>query len=119
MVASTWTALTEGLDDRDLAKLAAVRDFCRALPDVDERIHSSEIAFARRRVFASAYIKSHYLELGIELPREVKRPRPRTTFATTKRVTMHRYSLRHLDGFDDAIKELIREAWETVGPGFR
>lgn len=119
MAASTWTALTRGLNDEDLAKLTAFRDFCRSLPEVDERIHTSELAFARTRVFASGYIKSHYLEVGIELVREVKRPKPRTAFATSKRVTMHRYSLRHLDDFDGAIRKLVREAWETVGPGFR
>jgi len=119
VVASTWEKLTAGLDDADLAKLTAFRDACRALGDVDERVHSSEIAFARKRVFASAYIKSHYLELGVELAREVTDPRPRTSFPTTKRFTMHRYSLRELDDFTPAIRALLREAYDTVGPGSR
>lgn len=116
---STWEQLTADLDPDDLAKLTAFRDCCRALPDVEERVHTAEIAYARERVFASAYIKSHYLELGIELTREVTEPRPRTAFATSKTVTMHRYSLRHLDQFDDRIRALIAEAADTVGPGFR
>lgn len=119
MADSTWEKLSAGLDDADLAKLTAFRDFCRSLPDVEERIHTSEIAFARKRVFASAYIKSHYLELGIELLRTVSDLPPRTSFATSKKVTMHRYSLRELEGFDDAIRALITEAAETVGPGMR
>ncbi len=119
MVASTWNELASHLDQEDLAKLTAFRDYCRGLPDVEERIHSAEIAYARKRAFTSAYIKSHYLELGIELLRPVTDPKPRTSFATSKQVTMHRYSLRRLEQFDDAIRALIREAAETVGPGTR
>lgn len=119
MVASTWEQLTAGLDEEDLGKLTAFRAFCRTLPEVEERVHSSEIAFARKRVFASAYIKSHYLELGIELLRVVDDPKPRAAFPTTKTVIMHRYSLRRLEQFDDAIRDLIREAADTVGPGAR
>lgn len=120
MAASTWARLTEKLDADDLAKLTAFRDYCRKLgSDVDERVTSSQISFARKRVFASAYIKSHYLELGVELTRVVTDPKPRTSFATTKRFTMHRYSLRELSGFDSAIKKLLREAYDTVGPGSR
>ena len=117
MATSTWSGLTADLDQEDLAKLTAFRDYCRSLPDVEERVHSAEIAYARKRAFASAYIKSHYLEVGIELLRAVVDPPPRTSFATSKRVTMHRYSLRHLDQFNDGIRALIREAGETVGPG--
>lgn len=119
MVASTWEQLTAGLDDDDLAKLTAFRDFCRGLDGVEERVTSSQIAFARRRNFASAYIKSHYLELGIELRREVTDPPPRASFPTSRSVLMHRYSLRQLEQFDARIRQLIHEAWETVGPGTR
>ena len=115
MASSTWSALTRGLDDADLAKLTAFRDFCRNLgPDVDERVHTSEIAFAVRRVFASAYIKSHYLEVGIDLPRVVSSPKPRATVATTKTRTLHRYSLRELSAFDAEIRGLIREAYDEA-----
>lgn len=120
MTASTWAALTKQLDADDLAKLTAFRDACRALgPDVEERVTSSQVAFARTRTFASAYIKSHYLEVGIELTHEVNRPAPRTAFATTTRFTMHRYSLRELADFTPAIRKLLAEAYETVGPGSR
>lgn len=119
MADGTWKDLTAGLDDDDLAKLTAFRDYCRSLgDDVDERVHSADVTYAVTRAFASAYIKSHYLEVGIELTREVRQPKPRTAFATTKRVWMHRYPLRELADFDDDIRALIREAFETVGPGF-
>lgn len=68
---------------------------------------------------ASAYIKSRYLELGVELTRQVTRPKPRATFATTKRFIMHRSSLRHLDDFTDAHRKLLRESFDTVDPGAR
>ena len=119
MVASTWEQLVRELSDEDQAKLAAYRDFCQGLPDVHERVSSSQVAFARSRTFTSAYIKSHYLELGIELLREADEPRPRTSFATSRQVIMHRYSLRHLEQFDESIQSLIREAAQTVGPGLR
>lgn len=119
MAASTWEQLTADLDDEDLAKLAAFRDFCRTIPDVEERVTSSQVAFARRRIFTSAYIKSRSLELGIELLRTVDEPPPRVAFPTTKTVVMHRYSLRRLEQFDDRIRGLILEAADTVGPGTR
>jgi hypothetical protein len=120
MAASTWEKLTAELDDDDLAKLTAFRDACRALgDDVEERVHVTEIAFARTRVFASAYIKSHYLEIGIELAREVTDPAPRASFASTKRFFLHRYSLRELAAFTSDIRALLAEAYETVGPGSR
>jgi hypothetical protein len=119
VAAGTWEALTKGLDEEDLAKLTSFRDFCSSLPDVQERVHSADVAFARVRTFASAYIKSHYLELGIELLREVRDPPPRTAFPTSKKVWMNRYSLRRLDQFDDRIRSLLYEAWQTVGPGTR
>lgn len=119
MTKADWGELTAGLNDEDLAKLMAFREFCRALPDVEERISTSQVGYSRTRGFTSAYVKSHYLEIGIELLREVSEPKPRTTIATSKRVTMHRYSLRHIAEFTDEIKSLIREAAHTVGPGTR
>jgi len=119
MVASTWDHLVRDLNDEDKAKLAAYRDFCRGLPDVQERVSSAQVAYAGTRIFTSAYIKSHYLELGIELLREVDDPRPRTSFPTSRNVFMHRYSLPQLEQFNGPIRALIREAAQTVGPGLR
>ena len=119
MVASTWDELVRELSDDDRAKLTTYRDFCRGLPDVEERVSSSQVAYAGARIFTSAYIKSHYLELGIELLREVAEPPPRSSFPTSRQVTMHRYSLRELEQFNEPIRALIREAAQTVGPGLR
>ena len=118
MVVAPWTELIVRLDDEDRAKLTAFRDFCRSLGSaehrVDERVHKTDIAFAVKRVFASAYVKSHYLEVGIELTRTVTTPKPRATVAATKTRTLLRYSLRELSQFDGAIKGLIREAYEEA-----
>ena len=94
MTRATWEELTEGLDHDDLAKLEAFRDRGLALDDVEMRVNRTDVSFARKRVFASAYVKSHWLEVGIELLRRAEHPKLRTAFPTTKKVTMHRLDLR-------------------------
>lgn len=116
---STWKELTAGFSDEDLALFSLYRDFARELPDSTEEVHSSQVQYRRERIFTSGYLKSHYLEIGVELLREASHLRLRTAFATSKRVTMHRITLRNPDEFDDGVRVLIEEAWETVGPGFR
>ena len=116
---TTWGALTEGLSEDDLALFTLYRDFARSLPDTEEQVHTSQVQYRRRRIFTSGYVKSHYLEIGLELLREAEHRRLRTAFATSKRVTMHRITLREPEQFDDALRDLITEAWETVGPGLR
>jgi len=118
LVRSTWAALTKGLSDDDLALLTAYRELVSSLDGVEERINSSDISFAVKRVFTSAYVKSHYLEVGIELTREAKHPQLRTSFATSKKVTMHRMTLTTLTQLK-TLRPFIVEARDTVGPGFR
>lgn len=76
MVAATWDQLVRELSDEDKAKLIAYRDFCRGLPAVQERVSSSQVSFAGTGIFTSAYIKSHYLELGICPVYAIRSPRP-------------------------------------------
>ena len=71
---STWKALTEGLSEDDLALFTLYRDFCHDLPEVEEQFHKTQVQYARTRIFTSAYIKSHYLEIGVELLREATHP---------------------------------------------
>jgi len=118
VVRSTWAALTKGLSPDDLALLTAYREAVLALGDVEERINSADISFAVKRVFTSGYVKSHYLEVGIELLREAKHPHVRTSFATSKKVTMHRLTLTTVAQIT-TLEALLREARDTVGPGFR
>lgn len=116
MVSSTWSALSEGLSPDDLTLLTAYRDFCRSLPDAREEVTSSALQYRRTRIFTSGYMKSHYLEVGVELLREASHPKLRTSFPTTKRITMHRLTLTTVAQLESAF-DLIREAHDTVGPG--
>ena len=118
MVRSTWAALTKGLSADDLALLTAYRETVLALGDVEERINSSDVSFAVKRIFTSGYVKSHYLEVGIELVREAEHAQLRTSFATSKKVTMHRLTLTSVAQVKTLVP-LLREARDTVGPGFR
>ena len=116
---STWEELTGDLSPDDLALFSVYRDFARGLPETREEVHTSQVQYKRTRIFTSGYVKSHYLEIGVELLHEASHPRLRTAFPTSNRVTMNRLTLREPEQFDDALRALIEEAWETVGPGFR
>jgi len=43
-----------------------------AAGECEERVHRTEVAWADRRVFASAFIVSGRLEVAIDLPRQVE-----------------------------------------------
>lgn len=116
---STWDDLTAPLSDDDLALFTLYWSFCRGLPDVEEQVHTSQVQYRRKRIFTSGYMKSHYLEIGLELRREASHPTLRTAFPTSKKAIMHRITLRAPEQFDDDLRALIEEARETVGPGLR
>jgi hypothetical protein len=118
-VESTWDELTASLGADDLAMFTLYRTFCRDLPDVEEQVHTSQVQYRVRRIFTSGYMKSHYLEIGLELLREASHPSLRTAFPTSKTVIMHRLTLRAPEQFDDDLRALIDEARTTVGPGLR
>ena len=116
---STWDELTASLSADDLALLTLYRGFCRELPGAVEQVHTSQVQYRRTRIFTSGYVKSHYLEVGLELLREASHPKLRTAFPTSKKVVMHRITLRERQQFDDDLRALLSEACETVGPGLR
>jgi len=116
MVRATWEELIADERPEHVVLLSAFRTHLRRIPEVEERVHRTEVAYARDRVFASAYVKSGWLEVAIDLLRTVEHPLLRMAFATTKKVTTHRFTLGSPDqlaGLDD----LFHEAAETVGPG--
>lgn len=119
MAITTWSEFTDGLGSDDLAFITHYRDFCRSLDDVTEEVHRSAVQYKRARIFTSAYVKSHYLEVQVDLLHVADHPALRASFASTKKVTTHRITLRQLDQWDDDLEDLIREAAETVGPGTR
>lgn len=110
---------TAGRNADAVALMHVFRDAVLALGEVEERVHASEIAWARRRVFAAAFIHGRKLEVAIDLLREVSHRTLREAFPTTRRVITHRFSLVVPADFDAGMKGWLREAWETVGPGTR
>ena len=118
MVRSTWEELTAPLSPEDLELLETYRAFCVALPGTEERVHKTEVQFAIERVYTSGFIKSHHLELAIDLLREVEGEHLRAAFHTTKAIITHRFTIDSLEEFE-TVKDAIREAYETVGPGLR
>ncbi|GAA1443243.1 DUF5655 domain-containing protein [Leifsonia poae] len=118
MVQATWDEFTAGFDERDLALIGAFRAAATALPDVTEHVHRTEVQYKVVRVFTSAYVKSHWLEVAVDLLREVEHPLLKQAFPTTKRVITHRFTLASPDQVSE-IAELMREARDTVGPGTR
>ncbi len=118
MVRATWEELIAGERPEHVVLLSAFRTHLRRIPHVEERVHRTEIAYARERVFASAFVKSGWLEVAIDLLRTVEHPLLRVAFATTKKVTTHRFTLGSPDRLAD-LDGLFREAAETVGPGTR
>ena len=118
MVRSTWQELTADLSPEDLELFEAYRAFCLALPDTEERVHKTEVQFAITRVYTSGSLKSHHLELAIDLLREIDGEHLRAAFHTTKAVITHRFTIDSLEEFE-TVKDAIREACETVGPGLR
>jgi hypothetical protein len=118
MVRATWEELIADERPEHVALLTAFRTHVRRIPDVEERVHRTEVAYARHRVFASAYAKSGWLEVAIHLLRTVDHPLLRMAFATTKKVTTHRFTLGSPDQVA-SLDDLLREAAETVGPGTR
>ena len=116
MVRSTWAALTADLPPADLALFEAYRTACAALPDTEERVHTTEVQYAVKRIFTAGYLKSHWLEVSIDLLREAEHPLLRAVFPTTKRVFTHRLTLGEPSQVD-SIMDLVREAHDQVGPG--
>ncbi len=84
-------------------------------PDVDERVRRSDVAWARDRVFAAAFVYSTRLEVAIDLQRRIHHPQLREAFPTTDTVTTHRLSIISPDQLDDHIATLLAEAYKTAG----
>ena len=118
MVRSTWAELTADLNESDLTLFGAYRAMCRALPGVEERVHRTEVQYALERVFTSGYMKSHHLELAIDLLREADGEHLRMAFHTSKKVITHRFTIDSLEELE-TVTDLIREARDDVGPGTR
>lgn len=65
MAITTWSDFTGGLEADDLAFITHYRDFCRSLDEATEEVHRSAVQYKQARIFTSAYVKSHYLEVQV------------------------------------------------------
>ena len=110
------------LQGRDPAAVALFRRFQKLVErcGISEPAPSRTIVYWRRkRIFAGAYIERRRLELNIDLLREAQHPCVVAAFHTTKRVVTHRLRITELDQLDDSVADLVKEAYEEVGPGTR
>lgn len=119
MVLAAWDEFASEMNTRDIALVEAFRALALAHPNVEERIHRTELQYVRNRIFAASFIAHHRLELAIDLLREVEHPRLRSSFPTTKTVFTHRMSIEQISDLDASIVNMLTEAYETVGPGVR
>jgi hypothetical protein len=117
MARSSWAELTADLTEADVALLSAYRERALALgDDVEERVHRTEIVYARLRYFTTGFIKGHRLEIAIDLLRPAPLPRLRQAFPSTQRVLTHRVWVDAVEQLDD-LADALRESYDTVGPG--
>ncbi|MET0934149.1 MAG: DUF5655 domain-containing protein [Mycetocola sp.] len=113
-------AFLAGQRDGPVAMFRTYRDLVLAAgDDIDERVHRTEVAWARKRTFTSAFFLADRLELAIDLLRPIQHPRLLMSFPTTQKVVTSRLSITAIDQVDDALVALIDEAYATVGPGTR
>lgn len=87
--------------------------------ECEERVHPTQVAWADKRVFATAFIKSGRLEIAIDLLRQVEHPTLRQAFSTTRKVWTHRFTVTAAEQLDGRFGEWLIEAHDTVGPGTR
>lgn len=99
--------------------MKAFRATTSDLEESAETVNPTEVRWKRQRTFAVAFVKSHRLEVAIDLLRRVDHPLLRNSFNTTKKVITHRLTLERVDHVDDTITALVHEAYDTVGPGTR
>lgn len=117
MVRASWEEFTAGMRPGELELVESFRAMITALDDVEERVSRTEVSFARRRVFAGAFTRSGRLEVFVDLLRQASHPLRIAVFPTTKQVWTHRLTIERLDQLDESIRELVDEAYATVGPG--
>ena len=117
MVLVSWEEFTNGLNDEDLALLEVFQDAATRFDGVTERVHRTEVQYVRARIFTAGFIRSHRLEIAVDLLRTAEHPLLRGSFLTTQQVVTHRLSISAGEEFDASVRALLEEAYATVGPG--
>ena len=80
-------------------------------------MHSTQVQYVQADLHVRLR-EGHYLEVGVELLHEASSG-VADGLLDVRRVVIHRITLREPSQFDGALRDLIREAWESVGPGLR
>jgi hypothetical protein len=80
---------------------------------------TSIVYWRRSRIWAGAFCNGRRLELNIDLLREVDHPLNLAVIPHTGRVLTHRMRVTEQEQLDDSVASMLREAYETVGPGTR
>jgi hypothetical protein len=112
----------EYLADKKPEAVALFRKFAElvdACGESEVTPRKSIVYWKRARVWAGAFCNGKKLELNIDLLREVDHPLNLAFVPHTKQVVTHRMRVTELEQLDDSIAALLREAYETVGPGTR
>lgn len=108
-----------GRDPRAVTMFRRFEDIVTSCGPCDAAPRKSIVYWKRARVFVGAYIERDRLELNIDLLRHAEHPCLLAAFNTTKRVITHRLRISDDQQLDEELAALVREAYETVGPGTR
>ncbi len=100
----------------------ALKEVVDAIGSAEVRVSKSQVAFARRRVFARAWVPGRYLgeshaPLVLTLGFRHRDPSPRwkqIVGPAPGRFT-HHLELRSADEIDGEVRAWLREAWEAAG----
>jgi hypothetical protein len=92
---------------------------CDACGESELVPRTSIVYWRRQRIWAGAFCNGTKLELNVDLLREVDHPLNLAVMPHTKRVFTHRMRVTEAAQLDDSIAALLRESYDTVGPGTR
>ena len=100
----------------------AARSVIESIGPSRMRVTKSQVAFARRRQFARAWVPDRYLKgktaplvLSISLRRQDESSRWKEVVEPARGRWMHHLEVRNVDELDDEVSAWLREAYEEAG----
>jgi hypothetical protein len=109
----------DGKNEQAVALFRRFAEMADACGPSEVAPRTSIVYWRRNRIWAGAFLHGRKLELNIDLLRPVEHPLNLAVFGTTKRVVTHRLRVTDPAQLDESIAVLLREAYDTVGPGTR
>lgn len=104
-----------------LVLFRAVAALVAAIGPSEVRVTRSQVAFRRRRGFASVWRPGRYIRsdvpvvLSIALPREIASPRFKQVVHPSPGTWMHHFELRDATQLNDEVCGWLVEAWHAAG----